>query len=601
MELQEQARDDYFTLDERQVRILILEPGRYGDQLVCELATVELGDDPEFEALSYCWGDKHDVRHIIVNGHPWTITKNLHSALQRLRFEDRHRRIWADAICINQTDDIEKSHQVNLMKDIFTRATGTTLFIGDYQDDSEQNLPSEESPLPESRAGVETAFDLIRKLAADHHIFYLDSTRETTSLPSKSFETMYSTTLCLKSIVEQPWWSRMWTVQEAVLPASPTVQYGAICADFQLFSRAITNMEWHFQRRCCGMKSRIGSSEESPVVTFYNKVGSVDRRRFAPLPLATLLSRFRDRTASDPRDMVYGVLGLAHDEATRAGIEADYTIGTVDLYVQTTRKLIALHGDLRPLFPVQHFQGNRLDGLPSWVPDYSLVGDWEYYSTALSYSHAFWQPVDFKEIRPEISRDSYALNVQGIAFDEIIAMGDAITPCPRKEILAVLDKWIDLLKSLGYWKTPYPMSEGTYEENMWLILCRGLVWLGGHSYRIAAEQDRKLVEDEWPEIPNSRPVNSDLQLLYWQRFFITRTGYIGLASPDIEVGDVVHLFTGGKTPFILRRDTMKNSEKLEHQWKTFSLISVAFVVGIMQGGLLRNAETEGKLELIALV
>ncbi|KAI8712284.1 HET domain-containing protein [Fusarium sp. LHS14.1] len=487
-------KDTYLSLDSRQIRLLTLEPGKYGDDIVGHLGIVDLKDEPIFEALSYCWGDRTDVCEITVDDHKVCVTRNLHRALQRLRHEAVPRQVWADAICINQEDVVEKAHQVNLMRDIFTRASGTTLFVGDYQDDATPSTPFSTEVEPESQAGVENAIALIRKLADDHHIFYLDFNTDASSLPDKSFQVLYKATECIRSFVTQPWWSRMWTVQEAVLPADPTVQYGAIKLSWMVFSQAVENMFGHFQRRCCNMKVRNDLTEEPPIVTFYNKVSAVDRRREDPLPLNMLLGRFRGRKATDPRDMIYGVLGLAHEEASRAGIEADYTIETVRL----------------------------------------------------------------------------------------------------KQIMEVLDKWIDPVRSLGYWTSRYPTKEGTYEDNMWTILCRGLIWQSSHDYRVATHQDRQLVEDEIPTIPDGRPVNIDLQLLYYQRFFITRKGYMGLASPDIKVGDTVHVLVGGNTPFVMRRA----GQDLDVQGNRYSLVSAAFVHGIMQGGLLSK---ENELESFTLV
>ncbi|WAO95425.1 HET domain-containing protein [Fusarium falciforme] len=586
--------DTYISLDSRQIRLLTLEPGKYGDEIVGHLEIVDLKDEPIFEALSYCWGDRTDVCEITVDEHKVCVTRNLYGALQRLRYETVTRQVWADAICINQEDDVEKAHQVNLMKDIFTRASGTTLFIGDYRDDATSSTPFSTEVEPETQAGVENAISLIRKLADDCHIFYLDFNTDASSLPDNSFQAWYKATESIRSLVTQPWWSRMWTVQEAVLPADPTVQYGAIKLSWMVFSQAVDNMFGHFQKRCCNMKVRNDLAEEPPIVTFYNKVSAVDRRREDPLPLNMLLGRFRDRKATDARDMIYGVLGLAHDEATTAGIEANYTIETVQLYARIARKLIQLHGDLRPFMQVYHFQGDRLHGLPSWVPDYSLGGDWEYYSVALLYVQNFWKPVDLTPFKPSAGDNPLELDVSGILFDDIIAVGDSVTPCPRKQIMDVFDKWVDLVRSLGYWSSRYPTQEGTYEDNMWMILCRGLIWLNSHDYRMATHEDRQLVEEEIPTIPDGRPVNIDLQLLYFQRFFITRNGYMGLASPNIQVGDTVHVLVGGNTPFIMRKPGQGLSDQSNH----FSLVSAAFVHGIMQGGLLPKEEA---LESFTLV
>lgn len=103
-------------LRNRQIRIIRLLHGGLNDQIRCSLYTAYLDDRPFYEALSYVWGDSQVCQTIIVDGKVTDVTTNLWYALRRLRrrFSDRH--IWVDALCINQEDKTEKSHQVNLMK-----------------------------------------------------------------------------------------------------------------------------------------------------------------------------------------------------------------------------------------------------------------------------------------------------------------------------------------------------------------------------------------------------------------------------------------------------------------------------------------------------
>ncbi|KAI1357439.1 hypothetical protein F5Y08DRAFT_163607 [Xylaria arbuscula] len=62
---------------------------------------------PPYEALSYAWGPLSDtIDVIVVNGHVSTIpvTRNLEEGLRHLRYEDRPRTMWIDALCINQVN-----------------------------------------------------------------------------------------------------------------------------------------------------------------------------------------------------------------------------------------------------------------------------------------------------------------------------------------------------------------------------------------------------------------------------------------------------------------------------------------------------------------
>lgn len=96
------------------IRILRLEPGTGDDPLRGELYQTELhdrtGSSPNFEALSYVWGTA-DYEHTLHT--PDGIVKvstNLERALRRIRLPDRIRRVWADAVCINQKDSVERGH-----------------------------------------------------------------------------------------------------------------------------------------------------------------------------------------------------------------------------------------------------------------------------------------------------------------------------------------------------------------------------------------------------------------------------------------------------------------------------------------------------------
>ena len=103
---------------------------------------------PEYEALSYAWGSAEDKLDIICNGHVVRVTRNLCNALQKMRLPNRSRLVWADAVCINQDDIVERGHQVRLMGLIYKRAKRVIIWAG--RDDN-RDAPS--------------AFSLISKIA----------------------------------------------------------------------------------------------------------------------------------------------------------------------------------------------------------------------------------------------------------------------------------------------------------------------------------------------------------------------------------------------------------------------------------------------------
>jgi hypothetical protein len=79
-------------------RIFELLPGVEGDPISCVLHHVDWADSPEYEALSYAWGDPKKITSVIVDGRRLDVTVNLQTGLKYMRYPDRSRLLWADAI-----------------------------------------------------------------------------------------------------------------------------------------------------------------------------------------------------------------------------------------------------------------------------------------------------------------------------------------------------------------------------------------------------------------------------------------------------------------------------------------------------------------------
>lgn len=113
----------------KQIRLLSLLPGT--NDIHFNLQAVNLDDKPEYEAISYCWGDPTDCRTVYCEGKPLQITVSLFTALRQLRYPDNPRSLWADAVCINQGDDIEKGSQVSLMSQIYSKTSRILIWLGE--------------------------------------------------------------------------------------------------------------------------------------------------------------------------------------------------------------------------------------------------------------------------------------------------------------------------------------------------------------------------------------------------------------------------------------------------------------------------------------
>jgi hypothetical protein len=65
------------------------------------------------------------------------MTGNLHAALEQLRHKIQPRNLWIDAICINQSDPIEKNHQVGQMFEIYCSASIVWICSGEADADTD--------------------------------------------------------------------------------------------------------------------------------------------------------------------------------------------------------------------------------------------------------------------------------------------------------------------------------------------------------------------------------------------------------------------------------------------------------------------------------
>ena len=147
----------YSTLRyEDSIRLLKLHPaGNDADDsgLSCGLEDCRLSGDPSYEALSYTWGQPLFPEVLHTDNGVLRITENLALALRRLRFKERVRYLWVDAVCINQNDATDKSRQVAMMGSIYKSARRVICWLG------------------QSDESVNDAMETLKRLAASAYRF----------------------------------------------------------------------------------------------------------------------------------------------------------------------------------------------------------------------------------------------------------------------------------------------------------------------------------------------------------------------------------------------------------------------------------------------
>jgi hypothetical protein len=117
--------------DTNSIRVIELFSALDRDQqVIINLSERLLGSSFQYEALSYTWDKQKPTRDITCNGASLCVTENVFQALRQLRnTKAQRRKLWIDAICINQKDEAEKTSQVSMMGNIYARADRVNIWL----------------------------------------------------------------------------------------------------------------------------------------------------------------------------------------------------------------------------------------------------------------------------------------------------------------------------------------------------------------------------------------------------------------------------------------------------------------------------------------
>jgi hypothetical protein len=345
-----------------QIRLLVIAPGRPSEQLVCTLRLTDLGaHTPAYTALSYTWGSDHIRRHISLNDSPYTVTRNLFDALKYLRSENAERLVWIDAVSINQSDLDERRQQVGLMRFIYSRATNVDIWLG---------------------KGTSTTNRAMRFMglaqSAVHPRVWFDERLETSFL-SEQLEWK-----AVFSLFGNEYWRRAWIIQETAVAK----QLNIACGEYKLPWDCVVEAQTAWIGFKAGASTRAIQRGiefvEAVTIVDDNLYGAKEPKNVGPAPLAINRSRVASGTkvdllqllkeswstlATDPRDKVYALLGLAAD-CEQSGFEADYALTKFQTYLMT-HHLLKTHGNL-DLITLSGMHLTTfppfLYGVPSWIP-----------------------------------------------------------------------------------------------------------------------------------------------------------------------------------------------------------------------------------------
>lgn len=279
------------------------------------------------------------------------------------------RRLWADAICINQDNLIEKGQQIPLMARIFRSATQVIVWLGKGEED-------------ESRAVDELAA-FARK--AGPRGFPLGGWKRQNHKP-ETCQALVDTEKSAKKVFEMPWFSRRWIVQELVLNGDVMFYCGKSRISWPALHfafEALPTGTWdehpdaHIRRklRQLGALWRIWSFGDNSTMN---------------CGIYSLLNSFTDLQCKEAKDIVYAIAGLADDIELRsstspagvASITPNYEISDDEVFRDLAFKMIQSGNVFSTLACAGASRiATGEEPLASWIPDVRHPGSWPLIAT----------------------------------------------------------------------------------------------------------------------------------------------------------------------------------------------------------------------------
>lgn len=346
----------------RLVRIL----ARRSIQVKCEILHRSFADAPSYTAVSYAWGDPSETTKVSIRDElpsafvEVNISKSLYRALEALRKKGEDVLVWADALSIDQQNHLEKNEQLSLMADIYKKAQYVAVWLGPDGDDSDNATALLQEVAVAGRTGA--VCTQIKSI--------FSSRAQDRSLPA------------LAALFERQYWTRLWVVQETFNAAAIFVYCGTSRPlpwdDYQTASRVFQQYKRELEDLFSRAHTVVSQKRYSySQILAYSGPGSLPE--LDPLAglgdeaLLEVLRVCRRKLSSDPKDKVFGVLGLL-SKKIRDSFIVDYGKSVKDVYTEAASFLLITTDCLDVICEAIYFPVYTSSvKLPTWVPDWSYV------------------------------------------------------------------------------------------------------------------------------------------------------------------------------------------------------------------------------------
>ncbi|KIM94620.1 hypothetical protein OIDMADRAFT_60396 [Oidiodendron maius Zn] len=590
------------------IRLLRLLPGRDDDTLSCELFSADIHSNFKYSAISYVWGDATKKAAILCNGYNFGITYNLRDALKHIRHETDERVVWADAICIDQTNKAERARQVTLMSEIYEQAQEVLVWLGnDDQGDAQ--------------VAVDTILEINRYF--DTAVAQSGSQEDIPDIEESNALLDESRWHAMFHFLDKQWFTRVWVIQEVGLAASATVLYGPTSIPFSEIIQFVLTVDRRLDLNSVPFTLPIGL-----IIDAFNLIwrsyGNARSWREELRHIAQPGEDFSESNffnillagswlgATDPRDRVYAFLG--HPAAKRGRekktiVEPDYDASKEEMFTKLTIELLSQQDSLVALSAVRHSE-KTLDGsMPSWVERWdqssevviigSLVDTVKrpfdadlHRETGAEYKADIIIPDDTKKITEA------RLNVRVILIDIIDDVSEVMDEEDLEKYTQSAGDSIDLLNLLDMLQATILKDTNLDTENIDAFsqaLCAGLLDLD-----CAAEDDitqhradfnafvKERCGKHLVSLCASRPSEASQEgvthyysvaagrFCHGRKFFVTKQGRFGIGPAALKKGHICATVFGARLPFALARSGSPEES-------TFLLLGEVYLHGMMRG------------------
>jgi hypothetical protein len=546
----------------KEIRLLTLLPGDLSTEPTVLLENAILSEEapPLFEALSYVWGSMADSSKLKVATDPpsyITITQNLKTVLPYLRYHDRPRVLWIDAVCIDQENIQERGAQVQLMRDIYGLADRVVVWLGTEDSDSTYAL----TVMDQLNSKLDIDWLHATMKPASNAMEEPDWADRTKVLPYEKRELH-----ALYFLLHREWFERLWIRQEIRLAnANAVVMCGSTVISWRAFRNALF---------CLRHKSKKREFLETKAVPFHHRIEMIYQLSddASPIPLGRLLRQTTHCKCSDPRDRVYAMLSLLQNPEREMNVQVDYSLTTSQVYENLVLSFIDHFHRLEILASCE--MQEKPPSMPTWVPDWS-VGN---------IADPLWVP----------NADAQSVAVTKYLGNGILRVSGILTATlgTSDEVKFKNSSNIELVAGILRHAPKSPLDGlycggGTLLEAYCRTLCCdnfGEGYLPNLAHFPSLDKSKAVVlsilnagDASGLDLTSGRDAAKYLDWVWsfcqGRSFFTTQEGYVGLAPKASKPGDKVCVLFGCRSPLILRPTTNMR----------YQVIGECYICGLMNG------------------